>query len=177
MKRAFQALVALLLAALVAAPAQAMATVTHPPKKVSEQDRQFLQQAAQAGLFEIKKSKLALERSDNRHVRAFAKRMIADHSAQAEQLAALAGKLGVPLPDKVNPKQAKLLKMLRGVPDGKFDRAFMRVQVAAHHEAIALFAAEAERGRHPTVRKFAAKSLPVLKDHLRHALKVLEHVS
>lgn len=175
-RRGLRVLLALLLVGLVAAPAQALATVAHPPG-LSEQDQRFMRQAAQAGLFEIDKSELALERSDDPDVRAFAERMIADHSAQAEQLAALAGKLGVALPDTVSPEQAGLLENLRGVDDDQFDREFMKVQVAAHHQAIALFTAEAEQGRHPAVREFAANGLPVLSDHLRHALNVQGHLS
>jgi putative membrane protein len=172
-RRALQTLLALLVAGLIAVPAQALA---HPPD-LSDQDRKFFEHAAQAGMFEVAKSKIALDRSGNHDVRAFARRMIADHSAQAQQLAQLADKLGVVLPDEVSAEQAALLEQLRGVSDEKFDQAFMKVQVNAHQQAIALFQQEADAGQHPAVRAFAAKGLPVLKDHLQHALKVLNHVS
>jgi putative membrane protein len=90
-KRSLRMVVLLLLVGLVSAPVGAAATPTQSQQssgdhKLSRQDRRFMRQAAQAGVFEVKKSKLALDRSHNRHVRDFAAQMIRDHTKANQEL-------------------------------------------------------------------------------------------
>ena len=64
-RRLIKVLLMLVLAGLIVAPVEASAsTQRHTGQdQPSELDRLFMVEAAQAGLFEIKKSQLALERS------------------------------------------------------------------------------------------------------------------
>ena len=107
----------LLLVGLVSAPVGAAATPTQTEQssgghKLSWQDRRFMRQAAQAGLFEVSKSELALTRSDNRHVRQFAAQMIRDHTKANRQLKRLAASKGVRLPHRPNAEQRRIIRRL-----------------------------------------------------------------
>jgi len=178
-KRAMWLAVMLLLVGLVSAPAGAAATQSQQSTgdhKLSRQDRRFMRQAAQAGLFEVKKSKLALARSHNRHVREFAARMIRDHTKANQELEQLAASKGVRLPHRPNAHQRQIIRRLARLYGRHFDCAYMAVQVRAHLQAIALFRWEVRHGHDPDVKAYAAANLPVLKMHLRMARHILHHL-
>ena len=169
---------ALVVVGLVMAPAQASASP--PPAagqdQLSERDRLFMMQAAQSGLFEIQKSKLALQRSTNERVRHFAVRMIRDHSQQSAELLALAARRGATLPQEVNELQQQLLGRLAHSSGRQFDCAYMSIQVVAHLQVIALFTVEATFGTDEKVKAFAVRWLPGLKLHLREAVRLLHRL-
>ena len=56
--------------------------------------------ASAIGLIDVEAGKLALEKSQNTDVRAFAQRMVGDHTAVNDQALALAKKLNVTPEDK-----------------------------------------------------------------------------
>jgi putative membrane protein len=171
----------LLLVGLVSAPVGAAATPTQSQQSsdhtLSWQDRRFMRQAAQAGLFEVRKSELALARSHNQHVRQFAAQMIRDHSKANRQLQQLAASKGVTLPHRPNAQQRRILRRLSRLSGKHFDCAYMVVQVRAHIKTIAMFVREVRHGRDPAVKAYAAVTLPVLRMHLhmaRHTLRKLD---
>ncbi len=178
-KRAMRLVIMLVLAGLVSAPAGAAATQSQQwsgDHKLSRQDRRFMRQAAQAGLFEVKKSKLALARSDNQDVRDFAARMIRDHTKANQELKQLAASKGVRLPHRPNAHQRRIIRRLARLEGRHFDCAYMAVQVRAHLQAIAIFRREVRHGHNPAVRAYAARNLPVLRMHLRMARHTLHQL-
>jgi putative membrane protein len=182
-RKVLVAVLVLLLAGLVAVPVAAGAA-THQPgppsvaapaasdHDLSELDRLFMVAAAQSGLFEIQSSTIALDRSHNRHVRQFARRMIRDHTRQAAELAALAAAKGVTLPDRPNAAQQVTLLALAQLSGREFDCSYITAQIVGHIETITVFRAEARFGADPDVRAFAHRSLPLLRMHLRLAKRV-----
>jgi putative membrane protein len=137
----------------------------------------FVDDAAAGGIAEVETSKLALEKSSSGDVKAFAKMMITDHSKANDELAALAKKHGIEVPDSTTlVKQAKE-KML-DLRDESFDTAYANNQVKAHEETIERFKKEAntvtdDRVKGATELKgFAQKMLPTLEKHLEMAKKL-----
>ena len=180
-KRSLRLVLMLLLVGLISAPVGAAATPTQSQQssgdhKLSRQDRRFLRQAAQAGLFEVQKSELALSRSHNRHARQFAAQMIRDHTKANQELKQLAASKGVRLPHRPNAHQRMLIRRLARLSGRHFDCAYMTVQVRAHLQAIAIFRREVRHGHNPAVRAYAARTLPVLKMHLRMARHTLHRL-
>lgn len=139
---------------------------------LSQQDIAFMQFAAQANLAEITMGQWALNRSHNSEVRAFAQQMITDHTAQLQQLQALAARKGVTLPTTLDPMHQQLLAMLSAVTDYYFDIAYMGVQVMDHRLTLARFEREAASGSDPDVKAFAAAAIPVLRMHLEEAIRI-----
>ena len=86
-------------------------------------------QAAFGNMFEIESSKFALERSEAAPVKAFAQRMVDDHSAAAVKFkeAVLEAKLAMP-PAKLNAKHQAVLGELAGKQGDDFDRAYIETQ-------------------------------------------------
>jgi putative membrane protein len=123
-------------------------------------------QAAASNLFEIQSSRLALQRSRN-HVRRFARRMIADHTALAARMDAMVARNGMRLPPPVlDSTHRRLLRQLATTPALAFDRAYLGQQLNAHVQAANLLSRYERRGASPVLRSAASNALPVVKHHL-----------
>jgi putative membrane protein len=53
-----------------------------------------------------------------------------------------------------------------------FDSSYDQIQVKAHEDAVTLFETYAKGGEDPELKKWAAKTLPHLKEHLSMAQKL-----
>ena len=103
--------------------------------------------------------------------------MITDHSKANDELAALARKNDIEVPDTTTlVKQAK--EKILEVRDECFDTAYANNQVKAHEETIELFKKEANTVTDDKVKgatelkAFAQKMLPALEKHLAEAKKL-----
>ena len=137
----------------------------------------FVDNAAAGGIAEIETSRLVLEKSSSADIKAFANMMITDHSKANDELAALARKNDIEVPDTTTlVKQAK--EKILEVRDESFDTAYANNQVKAHEETIELFKKEANTVTDDKVKgatelkAFAQKMLPALEKHLAEAKKL-----
>jgi putative membrane protein len=147
------------------------ATVPQPmPAAVTAnaQDQNFAQQAAASDKFEIQSSQLALQRSRSRPVRAFAQRMIDEHTMSTQRLAALASAKGMNVPGVLDPNQQQMLASLEGTRNG-FDRAYLTAQVTGHTATVAAYQTEIAGGYDADVKGMAQELLPNIQDHLKMA--------
>ncbi|MBV9829863.1 MAG: DUF4142 domain-containing protein [Alphaproteobacteria bacterium] len=147
-----------------APPPAAEAPPPAPPAPVSA-DQQFLDQAASGGMAEVEMGRMAEQQTKNRAVRAFAARMVRDHSAANNKLMALAKRENM-TPGPGTPPDTSSLSGQSG-PD--FDKAYISGQVQAHQDTIAAFEAEANNGQDAGLKRFARSSLPMLRSHLHQA--------
>ena len=137
----------------------------------------FVDNAAAGGIAEIETSKLALEKSQSADIKAFANKMITDHTKANEELKALAQKHDIEVPDDTTLMKKAKAKIL-DVRDESFDAAYANNQVKAHEETIVLFKKEAEtvtddkKAGNTELKAFAQKMLPDLQHHLEEAKKL-----
>ncbi|WP_415769591.1 DUF4142 domain-containing protein [Pseudomonas sp. LB3P38] len=137
----------------------------------------FVDSAAAGGIAEVETSRLALEKSKSADIKAFANMMITDHSKANDELAALAKKNDIEVPDSTTlVKQAK--EKILDLRDESFDAAYANNQVKAHEDTLELFKKEAntvtdDRTKGATdLKGFAQKMLPALEKHLDMAKKL-----
>lgn len=136
-------------------------------------DAEFVDKAGIVGKTEAQASQLALDRSSNPDVKAFARRMLDDHGRMTTALRRLGAQKGLPV-------QARMLvdpavTTLRTQTGRAFDKGYIALAGPnAHEAAIRLYEAEARDGRDPQLRAYAANMLPMLKAHLS-AARELEH--
>lgn len=138
---------------------------------IAASNNDFVDAAAQGGINEIESSKLAMEKSSAADVKAFATKMVGDHTKANQELMALAKKLDIEVPDEAT-LTAKAKKMILEMRDESFDKAYANNQVNAHEETVALFKKEAESSDKPELKAFAQKTLPHLEEHLEMANKL-----
>jgi putative membrane protein len=136
----------------------------------------FVNAAGQAGLAEIETSKLALEHATDPDVKAFAQTMIDDHTRAGEALKAAAAATALAPPsDVLDETHMRLVNDLTGdKPGNAFDADYMRMQAAAHGDAVKLFGDYAKNGQIAQVQSFAEATLPTLEAHKARAESVVD---
>lgn len=136
---------------------------------VDDQAMQFIKQANQAGLVEIKAAGLVPKKSQNKRVINFAKMMIADHSTIATELHKLADDKYVSTTDTIiDPEHQQMLDNIKKLQGPEFDIAYMQMMVADHGKVVELFRS-ATSNKTKAIQNFAEKTLPVLVMHLDSA--------
>jgi putative membrane protein len=131
----------------------------------------FVDTAGTANLFEIAEGKLALTRSGNAEVKAFASMMIDAHTKSTAALRAAVEASGqtIDLPSALSDALQTKLGTLTETDAAGFDKAYMADQVAAHEGALSGLQIYARRGDMPALKKFATDTVPAVEDHLTRA--------
>ena len=145
------------------APASIAAAATVPSTEA------FVKTAAAANQFEIDSSKLALTKTKNKKIRAFAKHMIKDHTKIGKGFVAALGKANtgiVPAPG-IGPDLTKVMADLGAKSGADFDAAYLAAQTQGHKDAVGLFGGYAKGGDNAVMQAFAKKTLPIIEMHLQ----------
>lgn len=128
-----------------------------------------------AGLYEVEAGKLALMRSKNPDVRAFAQRMVTEHNAAGVELSRIVSTKTYAIPNALlldADHQAKLRK-LEKTSDRDFDTAYARSMLEGHDETLnAFMLASTETLVDADLRAYAGRMLPTLQGHRELALKL-----
>lgn len=127
----------------------------------------FVEKASASGIAEIENAKLALEKSSAANVRAFAQKLIDDHTAANAELGRIAGAKNLKLSDDES-LVAKAKNWSLDLRDESFDHAYAESQVTSHENSIELFE-RAAASDDADIAAFARKTLPTLKAHLAAA--------
>ncbi|MBR7967038.1 DUF4142 domain-containing protein [Burkholderia cenocepacia] len=139
-------------------------------------DAEFVDKAGMIGKVERQAGQLALDRSSNADVKAFARRMVDDHARIADELRRIGAQKGVPVQTRmlVDPE----VTALRAKDGRAFDAAYVALAgPRAHEAAVRLYETEAKEGRDPQLRAFAARTLPTLNAHLSAARQLAKTVA
>ncbi len=153
--------------ALAATSSFAQETTTEPLG-----DEVFAMKAYSNGMAEIVKSKLALERATQPAIKAFAERMIKDHTEANNKIAEVARMKSIPLPTTLDPIHTFAIDRMGRMTGSDFDKTYMKAQVCAHKEAIHLFEHESCKGEDSELKQLAAKTIPTLEEHARMAFEL-----
>ena len=134
---------------------------------VPTSDRKFMDKAAQGGMAEVELGQLAEQNAQNPDVKAFAQRMVTDHSKANDQLKQLAAQQGVSLPTSLDAKDQATKARLEKLHGDAFDKAYMHDMVMDHKKDVAEFKREASAAKTPALRDWARQTEPTLESHLR----------
>jgi putative membrane protein len=135
----------------------------------------YVNTAASSDEFERQTGTLATQRAQNEDVREFGQHLVDDHTATSENLIAAATAAGVPAPTPtLHPGQQRMIDELTAAPAEVFDRLFLKIQAAAHVDAIALHSTWAKVGQEAPLRDVASATVPIVTGHLRHVHR-LQH--
>lgn len=138
-------------------------------------DATFYKKAAEGGLFEVDAGKLAQDKGSTQDVKDFGAMMVKDHSAANDKLKSIATSKGVELPSGASVGQMATKAKLDLMSGGTFDKSYIKSQVNAHRETIALFRKEAANGLDSEAKAFATATLPKLEEHMKTINKVAEN--
>lgn len=168
---AVAAAAALSIAATSAANANAPArtSASHHQHSLNSQDKEYLKDAAQGALWEIRGGHLAQRNAAHSFTKAFGTRMIVDHSKEYSDAKRTAAEVRQPVPTSVNPVQNQDLLLLSRYSGAAFDCAYLSTEWADHMADVNGAKLELAAGRNEEVKELAAKYLPVLEQHLAMA--------
>jgi putative membrane protein len=149
----------------------------NPVIGVDETDKGFMQHAAVGDLAEIQLGQLAQQKASSPAVKSFAARMVKDHSSADDKLKDIAESQHISLPNQLDPKHENAQKSLSQLSGTSFDKEYMLLMVQEHKQDVSKFQQEAANAHDPTVKQFAAQTLPILQSHLNEAQQVQSQVN
>lgn len=131
----------------------------------------FVGKAGVSDMFEVEAGKIALERSTNPDVKAFAKMMVDMHTKTTADLktAIASSGLAITPPSMLPDDKTTALADLRSVEAKDFDKKYLDGQVDAHQAALDLMTRYAQDGDNAALKAAAAATAPIVQDHLTKA--------
>lgn len=174
-----QVLKTLLSASMLAAFAAPMAVQAQTPaagmntpatSPLNKADQKIVMDMARANMAEIEAGKIAVSKSQNAEVKAYAQRMIDDHTKALADVTTLAQNKGVTLPTELDSKHKAMAAKLNKLEGDAFDRGYMKqAGVADHTKVHAMLKKDSARAKDPDVKALAAKMMPTVEEHLTSA--------
>lgn len=137
-------------------------------------DARFVGYAQQINDFEIAAGRMALTKSANENVRAFASRAMALHNDASQRLAKARSEAGVSYaPDPSGPPNTQaILQRLNGLDGAAFDVAYANAQLGVCTDAEAQYGAYSQNGRNGALRRYAQGELPSMQGQLEFARRL-----
>ncbi len=115
-------------------------------------DKKFLATAAQADQNEIALSKLAQQKATNPDVKAFANKMVDEHTQMTDTLKPFAASRALTPPTGPDADHQKELDKLNGLSGADFDKEYMSQMVTDHTKALSAFTTEAKDSNDPKLK-------------------------
>ena len=156
-------------AAMGAPDANPAATIPTPADESAAPD--FVAKAATGDMFEIESSKIALERSKNAEVKAFAQMMVDAHTKTTKGLNDAIANSGLTLtpPTALPQDKTDALADLRAAKPEDFDKKYLDAQVDGHQAALDLMTRYAQDGDNASLKAAAMATAPLVQQHLDKA--------
>lgn len=132
----------------------------------------FAMEAASGGMMEVTLGKLAQQMAKSADVKKFGSRMVTDHSKAGDELKQIAKKNNITISDSMMDKHRDMVNELSGLKGGDFDKKYMDMMVDDHQEDVDKFEQESKDDPNSPVGMWAAKTLPVLREHLSMAKQI-----
>jgi len=130
----------------------------------------FAESVMGSDMFEIESGRLAAEQAVSPDLRRFGEQMVDDHSRMTAHLRAVLDRMitgqYVTPPPKLDPRHMEMYNLLEASHGRAFDSVYLRQQLMAHREAVAVLQGYVANGREQPLREFAEYSLPLVRHHL-----------
>ncbi len=137
--------------------------------KLNTTDERFIKEEAAAGVALVKLAELGAEEAKRSDVKAYADKIVADHTKANAELATLAADKGVELTSEPVAKYTDMQDKLEKTVDAEFDKEFLSMIVSGHKKCVKNFEDASTDAEDGEVKTWAAKMLPGLKAHLAKA--------
>ena len=137
--------------------------------KGSKMNEQFIRDAAQGDMLEMRLGEIAQQKAASPEVKEFAQRMQQDHSAHLEKVRGLAAGNNIKLSNELDSKHRSEVDKYAKMNGKDFDRQYMTHMVQDHQKDIKEYEKAQQQVTNPDEKALASETLPILKDHLSMA--------
>jgi len=152
-------------AAVAASAASAPRATPRAESAPSAQDRQFVQILVASGYAAVDAATLAVVRTQDPQVRAYAQQVARERAISNAQLAAIARRSGIAMPGGLDSAHAAQRQRLDASPAGQFESAYLGRELTDHQQTLELLQAEMNTGRVAALRTFAASTANLVRQH------------
>jgi putative membrane protein len=133
---------------------------------VEKADAEFTVKAASGSMAEVELGKMALQKGVSKQVKNFGAMMVTDHQKINNLIKALAVTKNISIPKAPGTDEQNIISKLSGKSGKDFDKGYIDDMIYDHKADIKLFETAAKKCLDPDVKSFAAKTLPILQEHL-----------
>jgi putative membrane protein len=135
-----------------------------PAKPADPAASTFVQTAVATDIFEIDASRVALERSQNWHVKKLAQEIIDARSKAGGELQVALSDVGIRPDTRLPADKAAAVEELRTVDVSQFDKKYLEAATEAQAQALEVVEKYAEEGATPALKAVAEKKAPELRE-------------
>ncbi len=135
----------------------------------SARDKQFIEDASQSNLLEVKLGELAQVRAKAPEIKTLGQQMMADHSKSNTALSALAARQEVTVSIVLNEKGQNTYDLMAEKQGSDFDKAYTKCMVNDHKKDIRLYKNEARKGDDIDLKSFASATVKIVQHHKQMA--------
>jgi len=132
-------------------------------------DQKFLDMAAQTDMLEAHLGQMAASQAGNPAVKEYAQMLVADHTADYQQLTALAAKASLTVPTALDAAHNQMIAPFEKLKGAPFDTRYIHTMIAGHTEAIGVYTKESTGAQNADLKTYAGATLPTLQKHLDSA--------
>lgn len=142
--------------------------------QITDADKEMMNDIVEANLAEIETGKLALSKSKNVHIRAFAQKMIDDHANAMQALQAVARNKGITLPTETDMQHKAMATGLSVLSGDTFDQRYLQhIGVGDHQRTLDLLQKTIRTTNDRDLRAHATQMMPVVEQHLAIAQRMM----
>jgi len=143
--------------------------------KLSSGDEKALKDMAQANINEVAAAKIALTKAQSSEVKAYAQKMVDDHSAALTKVQTVAEQKGVTLPTEPDAKHKTMAAKLEKQSGAAFDKMYMtNAGTMDHKMVLSKLQSDAKKIKDPDVKTLADAHTPVVEEHLKAAQQMTQ---
>ncbi|OGX90196.1 hypothetical protein BEN49_23570 [Hymenobacter coccineus] len=128
-------------------------------------DADFITKVDEGGHNEMGLSKIVLTKNPSPTVKAYANKMIADHTKAGAELTPIAKAHGVKLKGMMDAEHQTMREAMLKMSGPDLEKKYMDQMVTDHDKTVALFESEIANGKEADVKGFATKTLPTIQQH------------
>lgn len=132
---------------------------------LSERDQDFLTEAVQGSLMEIKLGELAQKNASSPTVKSLGQTIATDHSKMVTEINNLAADKKVTVPQSLGEKAQKHYDMLAKKQGKDFDKAYTKCMIRDHKKDLCKFKKQAKKGDDAAIKNWASSQVPALEHH------------
>ena len=141
--------------------------LTAPAAAQSYSDKAFLETAAQGNVAEVELARLALEKTNNAEIRAFAQRMIHDHEMLEAALNSFVVQAGIQPPHSLNAEHRRLYDRLNQMTGDEFNKEYVADMDKDHHQDLAAYRKEIASTQDAALKAAVEAGEKVIREHVR----------
>lgn len=135
------------------------------PMKSMAADKNFVMLADEGNTAEITASQIALKKSKNAEVKAYAQQMITDHMKLRADMKPFAEKFSVMTPQPLNSTHKVQDQQLGALSGARFDKAYLLNMSQDHHKTLGLFNNEIATTSNTDLKSAVQGAVPVVQQH------------